>query len=215
MIKAVLIFSAVLIGLISCTTSQHVIIVSTYSSSPISYQKMDNKDEWTELWPIVNLKDGLLVKIHPDSWESLTDGNKSCSKSQNKFFVQFWSNADTIIDFEKSYFVTEKEDTVAIKSVLIQEQKKGYSSNNDDSLLVKLKKTKLANNEIMSLWENNNYKELRDKSGALNLTIETVEFVGCARDKFKFFVSFNHGDSDAQLGHWLYFAPVEFKAFSR
>ncbi|WP_428614027.1 hypothetical protein [Pseudoalteromonas sp.] len=215
MVKKILTFSVVLIGLVGCTTSQHVNIVNTYSLSPISYQKVGYKDEWKDLWPIVDFQDGVLVKIHPDSWESLTFGTKHCSTNQSKFFIQFWSNTDTLIDFEKSYFVTEKEDKVAIKSVFSSDQKETYFSSNNHSLLTKLRRTELAKNEILALWESNNYQELKKNSGALSLALETERFVGCPRDKFKLFISFKHEGSDAQHGYWLYFAPIEFKAFSR
>lgn len=206
---------AMLMGLVGCTTSQHVNIVNTYSSLPISYQKVGYKDEWKDLWPIVGFQNGVLVKIHPDSWESLTFGTKNCSTNQSKFFIQFWSNTDTLIDFEKSYFVTEQEDKVAIKSVFSVDQKENFFSGNNQSPLTKLGRTELSKSEILALWESNNYQELKENSGALNLALETERFVGCPRDKFKLFISFKRKGSDAQHGYWLYFAPVEFKAFSK
>ncbi|WP_028768303.1 hypothetical protein [Shewanella fidelis] len=215
MSKEIFLFLVVFMGLVGCTTSQHVNIVNTYSTSPIFYQKVGYKDEWKELWPIVRLKNEVLVKVHPDSWESLTFGTKNCSTNQSKFFIQFWSNTDTVVDFENSYFLTEQEDKVAIKSVHSTLRKDKLFSENKQSSLIQLRKVKLSKNEILNLWKSNNYRELKDNSGGVSLVIETESFVGCPRDSYRFYISFKYEGSDAQQGYWLYFAPVEFKAFSR
>lgn len=202
-------------GLVGCTLGQHVGIVHTYSSSPISYQKVGYKNKWQDLSPIISFQNGVLVKIQTDSWESLTFQTKNCSTNQSKFYTRLWSNTDILIDFEESYFVTEQEDKVAIKSVYSIDQKETYFSSDNHSPLTKLRRAELTKDEIIALWKSGNYRDFEANTGALLLVLETEGFVGCASDKFKLFISFKHEGSDAQHGYWLYFAPVEYKSFSR
>lgn len=111
-------FSLPFVG--GCSTSEFRTVISSYAMIEKTYEDVGYSKEKWEIQPLMNLENGVSIKIHPSSWSSLTSNKDYCS---NDFYVMLWSQSDLVFESNESYFISKDGEKVLIESVSQAESK--------------------------------------------------------------------------------------------